>query len=250
MTKQLSKGGILVKKVLIAGAVGTAVLFGTISTGIPGLPAADTQVAKAASQLPKGIGGRAYLNSTGAVFTAKIKLPDTVKHNDSVSTSYIYSGFRATNGTEADIGLQYSDQYKVWKPLMKVGSKNEETYIEGKDKFTYNKGFRPGSTVQMTIYKNLNGNTRMTLWGTNNDGYTGRIITEIQGTNIGAISKWKTLATAAVSYESQRDAIKTTFSTSFNNITIDNKAVTPVIDTQDNAKVSVSGNNVTISVNK
>ncbi|MBU2661428.1 YrpD family protein [Bacillus cabrialesii] len=240
----------MVKKVLIAGAVGTAVLFGTISTGIPGLPAADTQVAKAASQLPKGIGGRAYLNSTGAVFTAKIKLPDTVKHNDSVSTSYIYSGFRATNGTEADIGLQYSDQYKVWKPLMKVGSKNEETYIEGKDKFTYNKGFRPGSTVQMTIYKNLNGNTRMTLWGTNNDGYTGRIITEIQGTNIGAISKWKTLATAAVSYESQRDAIKTTFSTSFNNITIDNKAVTPVIDTQDNAKVSVSGNNVTISVNK
>ncbi|MGG1243131.1 YrpD family protein [Bacillus cabrialesii] len=240
----------MVKKVLIAGAVGTAVLFGTISTGIPGLPAADTQVAKAASQLSKGIGGRAYLNSTGAVFTAKIKLPDTVKHNDSVSTSYIYSGFRATNGTEADIGLQYSDQYKVWKPLMKVGSKNEETYIEGKDKFTYTKGFRPGSTVQMTIYKNLNGNTRMTLWGTNNDGYTGRIITEIQGTNIGAISKWKTLATAAVSYESQRDAIKTTFSTSFNNITIDNKAVTPVIDTQDNAKVSVSGNNVTISVNK
>lgn len=238
------------KKVLIAGAVGTAVLFGTISTGKPGLPAADTQVAKAASQLPKGIGGRAYLNSTGAVFTAKIKLPDTVKHNDSVSTSYIYSGFSAKNGTEADIGLQYSDQYKVWKPLMKVGSKNEETYIEGKDKFTYTKGFRPGSTVQMTIYKNLNGNTRMTLWGTNNDGYTGRIITEIQGTNIGAISKWKTLATAAVSYESQRDAIKTTFSTSFNNITIDNKAVTPVIDTQDNAKVSVSGNNVTISVNK
>ncbi|ASB61045.1 hypothetical protein SC22_12195 [Bacillus sp. A053] len=237
------------KKVLIAGAVGTAILFGTLPSGIPGLPAADAQVAKAASQLPKGIGGRAYLNSTGAVFTAKINLPDTVKY-DTVSTPYIYSGFRATSGTEADIGLQYSKQYNVWKPLMKVGSKNEETYIEGKDKFTYNKGFRPGSTVQMTIYKNLNGNTRMTLWGTNNDGYTGRIITEIQGTNIGTISKWKTLATAAVSYESQRDAIKTAFSTSFNSITIDNKAITPVVDTQDFAKVSVSGNNVTISVNK
>lgn len=49
------------KKVLIAGAVGTAVLFGTLSAGIPGLPAADTQVAKAATQLPKGIGGRAVL---------------------------------------------------------------------------------------------------------------------------------------------------------------------------------------------
>ncbi|MDR4433931.1 YrpD family protein [Bacillus tequilensis] len=240
----------MVKKVLIAGAVGTAVLFGTLSSGIPGLPAADAQVAKAATKLSKGIGGRAYLNSNGAVFTAKIKLPDTVKHDDSVSTPYIYSGFKAKSGTEADTGLQYSKQYNVWKPFMKVGAKNNQTYIEGKDKFTYTKGFRPGSTVQMTIYKNVNGNTRMTLWGTNNDGYTGRIITEIQETNIGTISSWKTLATAAVSYESQRDAIKTNFSTSFNNITIDNKAVTPVIDTQDNAKVSVSGNNVTISVNQ
>lgn len=44
------------KKVLIAGAVGTAVLFGTLSSGIPGLPAADAQVAKAASELPNGIG--------------------------------------------------------------------------------------------------------------------------------------------------------------------------------------------------
>ncbi|WOC58724.1 YrpD family protein [Bacillus halotolerans] len=243
----------MLKKVLIAGAVGTAILFGTISSGVPGvpgLPGADTQVAKAASQLPKGIGGRAYLNSTGAVFTAKIKLPDTVNIQDSVSTPYIYSGFSAKNGTEADIGLQYSKQYNVWKPLMKVGSKNDETYIEGKEKFTYNKGFRPGSTVQMTIYKNLNGNTRMTLWGTNNDGYTGRIIMEIQGTNIGTLSKWKTLATAAVSAESQRSAIKATFATTFNNITIDNKAVTPVVDTQDFAKVLPSGNNVTISVNK
>lgn len=75
MAKPLSKGGILVKKVLIAGAVGTAVLFGTLSSGIPGLPAADAQVAKAASQAPNGIGGRVYLNSTGAVFTAKIALP-------------------------------------------------------------------------------------------------------------------------------------------------------------------------------
>lgn len=104
------------KKVLIAGAVGTAVLFGTLSSGIPGLPAADTQVAKAASQLPKGIGGRAYLNSTGQVFTAKIKLPDTVKHEDSVSTPYIYSGFSATNGTEADIGLQYSNNTTSGSP--------------------------------------------------------------------------------------------------------------------------------------
>lgn len=236
------------KKWLMASAVGTAVLFTTFSGGIPGLPSTDAQVAKAASQLPNGIGGRAYLNSTGSVFTAKIKLPDTIQIEN--ATAYIYSGFRAKNGTESDIGLQYSTVYKVWKPLMKVGSKNQETYIEGKEQFTNHKGFRPGSTVQMTIYKNLNGNTRATFWGTNNDGYTGRIIMEIQGTNIGTLLKWKTLATAAVSSESQRSSITAGFSTSFTNITIDQKAVTPVVDTQDFTKVIPSGNNVTISVKK
>ncbi|MEC3607338.1 YrpD family protein [Bacillus glycinifermentans] len=238
----------MLKKWLMASAAGAAVLFGTFSAGIPGLPGADAQVAEAASKLPKGIGGRAYLNSTGSVFTAKIQLPSNIEVVN--ATAYIYSGFSAKNGTESDIGLQYSPTYKVWKPLMKVGSKNEETYIEGKEQFTYTKGFRPGSTVQMTIYKNLNGNTRATFWGTNNDGYTGRIIMEIQGTNIGTLLRWKTLATAAVSSESQRDAIRANFSATFNSITIDNKAVTPVVDTQDFATVAPSGNNVTISVKK
>ncbi|MGG1240264.1 YrpD family protein [Bacillus sonorensis] len=238
----------MLKKWLMASAVGIAMLFAAFSAGIPGLQGADTHVAKAASQLPNGIGGRAYLNSTGSVFTAKIKLPDTIQINN--ATAYIYSGFRAKNGTESDIGLQYSTLYKVWKPLMKVGAKNEETYIEGKDQFTNHKGFRPGSTVQMTIYKNMNGNTRATFWGTNNEGYTGRIIMEIQGTNVGTLLKWKTLATAAVSSESQRSSIKADFSASFTNITIDQKAVTPVVDTQDFAKVVPSGNNVKICVKK
>lgn len=236
------------KKWLMASAASAAVLFGTFSSGIPGLPGAGAQVAEAASKLPKGIGGRAYLNSTGSIFTAKIQLPSNIEVAN--ATAYIYSGFSAKNGTESDIGLQYSTTYKVWKPLMKVGSKNEETYIEGKEQFTYTKGFRPGSTVQMTIYKNLNGNTRATFWGTNNDGYTGRIIMEIQGTNISTLLRWKTLATAAVSSESQRDAIRANFSAAFNGITIDNKAVTPVVDTQDFATVVPSGNNVTISVKK
>ncbi|WP_077735701.1 YrpD family protein [Bacillus sonorensis] len=198
------------KKVLIVVAIGTAVLFGTCSAGIPGLPGAHAQVAKAANKLPKGIGGRAYLNSTGSIFTAKIQLPNT----------------------------------------MKVGAKNEETYIEGEKQFTYKKGFRPGSTVQMTIYKNLNGNTRATFWGTNNHGYTGRIIAEIKGSNIGSISKWKTPATAAVSTESQRSAIIANFSTSFTGIKIDHKTVTPVVDIEDCATVNTSAGSVNITVKK
>ncbi|KXZ24113.1 hypothetical protein AXI59_07055 [Bacillus nakamurai] len=236
----------MIKKGLLAGALTVTVLFGTCSADIPGLISPKT--AEAAAQLSKGIGGRAYLNSTGSILVTKIQLPSSIQVSN--GTAYIYSGF--TGGTEADIGLQYSEKYNVWKPIMKVGSKgqSEVRYLEGESQFTYTKGFRPGSTVQLTIYKNLNGNTRATYWGTNNDGYSGRIISEISQTNVGAISKWKTLATVAVTSEDQRPAIKSNFSTSFTNITIDNKAVTPVIDTQDFAKVTVSGNSVNMSVVK
>lgn len=143
MTKPLLKGGILLKKSIDCRCSRNSSSFRNTFIGCTRLARGRHSSQKAASQLPKGIGGRAYLNSTGAVFTAKIKLPDTVKNDDSVSTPYIYSGFRATSGTEADIGLQYSKQYNVWKPLMKVGAKNEETYTEGKDKFTYKKASAP-----------------------------------------------------------------------------------------------------------
>lgn len=239
-------GGEMMKKGLLAGVLTTAVLFGACTADIPGVISPNT--AEAASQLSKGIGGRAYLNSTGSVLVTKIQLPSSIQVSN--GTAYIYSGF--TGGTEADIGLQYSDTYHVWKPIMKVGSKGQGQvrYLEGESQFTYTKGFRPGSTVQLTIYKNLNGNTRATYWGTNNDGYTGRIISELAQTNVGSVSKWKALATVAVTSEDQRPYIKSNFSTAFTNITIDNKAVTPVIDTQDFAKLTVSGSSVSMSVVK
>ncbi|MDO3659531.1 YrpD family protein [Bacillus sp. C28GYM-DRY-1] len=126
-------GEILIKKILIAGAVEIAVLFRTFSAGIPGLPAADTQVAKAATQLPKGIGGRAYLNSIGTVFTAKIKLPDTVK----LRTRSLHLIFIQALGQQAELRQTSGStaNKNVWKPAMKAGAKNEETYIEVKDKF-------------------------------------------------------------------------------------------------------------------
>ncbi|MGE6630090.1 YrpD family protein [Bacillus sp. NPDC077027] len=232
------------KKILITGAISSAILLGTMPISLPGF--SDSQVVEAAQQLPKGIGGRAYINSDGSILVTKIVLPKTMSVSN--GTAYIYSGFRGS--VEADIGLQYSSTYNVWKPVMKVGSKNEETYIEGKDDFTYKKGFKPGSTVQMTIYKNLNGNTRATFWGTNNVGYTGRIITEIKNTNVGKVSLWKLLATVAVTSENQRNGIRANFSTTFTDITLNNKAVTPTIDTQDHAKIKVSGNSATIQVEK
>ncbi len=231
------------KKLLITSAISTAILMGTIPVSIPGL--SQTQEIDAA-QLSKGIGGRTYINSNGSILVTKIQLPSSMSVSN--GTAYIYSGF--TGSKEADIGLQYSSTYNVWKPTMKVGANNQETYIEGKNDFTYTKGFKPGSTVQMTIYKNLNGHTRATFWGTNNVGYTGRIITEIQNSNIGSVTKWKLLSTVAVTDDIYRKDIRANFSTRFTDITLDSRAVTPVIDTQDFTSIQVSGNTVNMQVLK
>ena len=231
------------KKLLITSAISSAILMGTFPVSIPGL--SQTQEIEAV-QLPKGIGGRTYINSNGSILVTKIKLPDTISVSN--GTAYIYSGF--TGSKEADIGLQYSSTYNVWKPTMKVGANNQETYIEGKNDFTYTKGFKPGSIVQMTIYKNLNGHTRATFWGTNNVGYTGRIITEIQNSNIGTVKSWKLLATVAVTDDIYKKDIRANFSTSFSNITLDNRTVMPVINAEDFAEIKVSGNTVVMEVKK
>lgn len=93
------------------------------------------------------------MNSNGAILVTKIQLPSSTQVSN--GTAYIYSGF--SGGTESDIGFQYSDKYNVWKPYMKVGSKGQDQvqYLEGGSQFTNTKGFRPGSTVQLTIYKTL-----------------------------------------------------------------------------------------------
>ncbi|MEC0485080.1 YrpD family protein [Bacillus glycinifermentans] len=71
-------------------------------------------------------------------------------------------------------------------------------------------------------------------------------------TKIGTLKRWKTLAAAAVKTDSKRDpdAIVANFSATFSEIKIDNKAAKPVADIADKAKVSPSGNNVTIAVKK
>ncbi|XHU99251.1 hypothetical protein MHHHKEFG_00906 [Bacillus pumilus] len=102
----------------------------------------------------------------------------------------------------------------------------------------------------MSIFKNLNGHTRATFWGTNNVGYTGRIITEIQNSNIGSVTKWKLLSTVAVTDDIYRKDIRANFSTRFTDITLDSRAVTPVIDTQDITSIQVSGNTVNMQVLK
>ncbi|MER2473064.1 YrpD family protein [Photorhabdus laumondii] len=202
-----------------------------------------------------GIGGRATLNSQGSILTTKITLPE-IKQGSlfkaSGGTLYVYSGF--SGQVESDVGFQYSTTYNVWKPYMKVGSRGQDTvqYLEGKDNFTYKNGFKPGSEVQLTIYKNLNGATRATYWGTSNNGYAGRLISEIKNTNVGSVSHWKILSTIAIPRGTPEGNIKIlkNYITTFKNITIDNKPVNPVIHATKKSRITTSSNNATIEITK
>ncbi|MFE7378048.1 YrpD family protein [Bacillus cereus] len=113
-----------------------------------------------AEPIKKGIGGRAVLNSTGSVLATKVTLPEIKNSKGTLKATggelYMYSGF--SGPVESDIGFLYSETYNVWKPYMKIGSNKDPIYIEGKDEFTNLNGFKPGTEVQLTIYKNLNGN--------------------------------------------------------------------------------------------
>ncbi|WP_054476120.1 YrpD family protein [Photorhabdus heterorhabditis] len=205
--------------------------------------------------ITNGIGGRAIINNTGSILITKIALPE-IKEGSSFKaeggTLYVYSGF--SGQVESDIGFQYSTTYNVWKPIMKVGSRGQETvqYIEGKDNFTYTNGFKPGSEVQLTIYKNLNGATRATYWGISNKGYTGRLISEIKNTNISSVKSWKILSTIAVPRGIPEKNIKIhkNYAAKFKNIVIDNKPVKPVIHATKKANITTNSNNATIEITR
>ncbi|PGQ44110.1 hypothetical protein COA16_32475, partial [Bacillus thuringiensis] len=112
-------------------------------------------------------------------------------------------------------------------------------YIEGKDEFTNLNGFKPGTEVQLTIYKNLNGKTRATYWGTNGKGNTGRLISEIKNTNISKVNNWKALSTIAVKDDSQTKNIKvnTQYRATFSDILIDNNPINPISNATEFAKI-------------
>ncbi len=200
-----------------------------------------------------GIGGRAILNSQGAILTTKITLPE-IKQGSSFKASggtlYVYSGF--SGQVESDVGFQYSTTYNVWKPYMKVGSRGQDTvqYIEGKDNFTYKNGFKPGSEVQLTIYKNLNGATRVTYWGTSNNGYAGRLISEIKNTHVSSVSHWKILSTIAIPSGTPEGNIKVhkEYIATFKNVIIDNKPVNPIIHATKGASINTSSNSAEIKI--
>ncbi|HFK1753530.1 hypothetical protein CN936_18695 [Bacillus cereus] len=242
--------------------MGVALVSGMVISGLGGIGTTQANAdemrahsyvkALQAEPIKKGIGGRSILNSTGSVLTTKVTLPEIKNNNGTLKAKggelYIYSGF--SGPVESDIGFLYSETYNVWKPYMKVGGNKEPIYIEGKDEFTNLNGFKPGTEVQLTIYKNLNGNTRATYWGTNGKGYTGRLISEIKNTNISKVNNWKALSTIAVKDDSQTKNIKvnTQYRATFSDILIDNKPINPISNATEFAKIYTNNNKVSIDI--
>ncbi|WIM40149.1 YrpD family protein [Paenibacillus sp. PK4536] len=230
--------------------------------------AESTSVAAAISSIPSGIGGRAVISKNGSYLNATVTTATASQMGSTKSgIGWIYSGFNGTgkrsNGTNysmgTDMGLQYSNAYGYvkWTPYVLLNDGGKEIFgdpLRGYDKLQYKNGFVGGTDVNFTVYKNVNNNTRLSLIGfgvcadmeCNNteDTYLTSII-EVAGTNINTVSTWKVLATVAGS-----ENVTGKNYARFSNINLDGNAVTPVVDAQDYATVSVSGNNATINVSR
>ncbi|MEK5238207.1 YrpD family protein [Paenibacillus sp. FSL L8-0470] len=237
----------------------------------------QSEVTAAASDtIPSGIGGRATVQKNGSINTFVIRTPATT--TGPTARTYIYGGFSGvgkdksgtTNRTiESDMGLVFSSAYGVnkWQPTINYywGSKGDGNTVPGNrispyNEIWYKNGYVPGKDVDVTIYRNLGNNTRLSTRGYalyadhegNGTNTYLTAVTEIANTYVSSTSSWKYLATIAdtvVNEVPQGDAAGQVTGI-LSNILIDGSAYTPVSNGTDFANVTVSSNNVTIKVSK
>ncbi|MEC0231970.1 YrpD family protein [Paenibacillus alba] len=219
------------------------------------------------TDLPNGIGGKAVVNKNGSYINATVRTAVQSQLSGAPSgATYIYSGFSGTgrkyDGTnnnfpvEADMGLQYSNAYGYvkWTPVLGFynGIHNNGSFLSGYEKVQYKNGFKGGTDVNLTAYRNVNGNTRLSISGyavcpdsacsQTADTYLTSIM-EFANTNVTSVSKWKMLATIAGS-----ENVTGHIYTEFKNVNLDGAAQTPTKEAEDYATVSISGSTVTINV--
>ncbi|MBU7315108.1 YrpD family protein [Paenibacillus oleatilyticus] len=223
---------------------------------------AGQRIAAAAGNLPGGIGGRAVVNTNGSYLNTTVRLatPNQLVGAPSGAT-YTYAGFTGTSGSQAvetDMGLQYSNAYNnhKWLPVMAVfkGSKTYGTFVSPYNQVQYKNGYKPGSDVNLTAYRNLNGSVRLSMSGyaicsdmtcsSQADTYLTSVL-EVANVNVSSVTRWKMLATIAGS-----DSVTGRSYAQFKNVNVDGTARNPVKDVEDYATVSVSGNTATITVSR
>ncbi|MDF9840633.1 MULTISPECIES: YrpD family protein [unclassified Paenibacillus] len=236
--------------------------------------------AAAVDPIGDGVGGKATVSKNGSVETFVIHTPATT--TGPTARTYIYSGFSGTGvgktsttlrTIETDMGLVFSNAYGVnkWQPTINYywgnavdGHDSPGDRISPYNEVWYMNGYIPNNDINVTIYRNLNNNTRLSTAGyayyQKHDGTGGNsyltAVTEIANTKVSSTTSWKYLATIADTVIKkdgvnipQGDAAGSVVVT-FKNIILDNVAVAPVLAIQDFASVGISGNNVTISVSK
>ncbi|WP_426449677.1 YrpD family protein [Paenibacillus sp. S-38] len=229
---------------------------------------AKGQVTTAAVNLPDGIGGKAVVAKNGSYMNATVRTATAAQLTGAPSgATYIYGGFsgvgKGSNGStsypvEADMGLQYSNAYGYvkWTPILSYynGVKSNGSFLASYDKVQYKNGFKGGVDLNLTTYRNYNGNTRLSISGTaecpdmactsQTDTYLTSVM-EVAGTNVSSVTKWKMLATIAGS-----ETITGKNYAQFKNVNVDGVSQTPTIEAEDYATVTVSGSTVTINVSR
>ncbi|WP_458120842.1 YrpD family protein [Paenibacillus sp. Z6-24] len=229
-------------------------------------PSANS-LAAANTGLPDGIGGRAVIRKNGSYLNTTVRTATASQMGNTANgIAWTYSGFSGTGvrssggigSVEADMGLQYSKAYGYVKWTPHIGFSNgDKKYgdpLTGYDKLQYRNGFVEGSDVNFSVYRNINNNTRLSQSGygvcadmncTNTaDTYLTSIL-EVASTKVSSVSQWKVLATIAGS-----ESVTGKNYARFSNINIDGVPATPIVDQEDYANITVSGNSATISVSR
>jgi hypothetical protein len=231
----------------------------------------------ASDPIPDGIGGRTKLLSTAArsgnMYTETIKLGTTSQVTAADGEAHSYVGFGGTGtssgstvNVEVDAGLSYSypnssigaTHYR-WRAnvFVSYGSKTYQpgTYKSGYDEATYRNGYIPGQDLELVLWKKYTDSSvtnaiRLKLMGyahcadrlcnNESDTYLTTII-EFTNVNMTSLNYWKQVATIAGS------GLGKTYA-EHRNIKVDGTSYTPTLDATDKAIVTISGNNVTMSV--
>lgn len=220
------------------------------------------------NNLPGGIGGRAIINSTnGNYLESKWKLATTSQISGTPEgAGYIYVGLNGSN-VEVNANLSYSTTLNGspaiprWRPRLVVAKngKHEGVFHADYREVQYANGYKPGTEVTSGFWKSytdtsrgINNAVRLKHQGTavctdrtcatKKDTFLVSIL-EVNNQNITSIDYFKLLVTIAGT-----DSVKGNNYGEFKNITLDGVSKTPIKDTEDNAKVTINGNNVTIVV--
>jgi len=221
----------------------------------------------ATGNVPDGIGGKAIISQalSGSMLTADILLgTDAQLSGNEDQAGKTYAGFLAASGKAADAGFSYTTSTTGvgrWRPNMLVysgGVNYHGTFKEGYTGPTTRNGYKPGTTISYVLWKNYSDDTITNAIRLKSMGYAHcadayctnptqtylTSIIEAGGENVGNLTYWKVVATVA-GIEGSTHGKNTA---KFSNIKVDNTSYTPVKSEEDFATVTISGNNVTITV--